>query len=162
MATDATTDPAAATAGADPAENPAVTVSNAIALKKLIAEKGVELKTLEAKIVARGPGKYSGVDGQTLQVVAGSLGSSGSVAYSWPAAKSETEALEIEAQIRKACGEKFGDLFDRWVTFTPCEGFGAVAPKLLTKAKARDVLKLCRYTTRGSAGRASYILYPME
>jgi hypothetical protein len=49
-----------------------------------------------------------------------------------------------ETAARDLAGEEFKTLFDRMVAFAPTDGFEKIAPKLLTPAKARDIILLCQ------------------
>jgi hypothetical protein len=57
-----------------------------------------------------------------------------------------------EAGARKLAGIAFGELFNRLVTYSPVKGFADIVPKLLTPAKARNLLDFCR--VHGEAAKA--------
>lgn len=109
----------------------------------------------EAAIIALGKGKHTGANpDHVVTVVAATASSTGPITYGAPLDKA------AEEQARKLAGEQFGQLFDRQVIWTPCTGFEAVAPKLLTPAKARDLIALCAVPGKVTSGKKAYLLWP--
>lgn len=132
---------------------PSVTVSPLVAEAKALMKQRDELHAkillLEGRIINLGAGTYSDGAGSNCQVIGASAGSVGDPTYQL--------ANESEEDARKLAAGKFSDLFDRHVYFTPCKGFVDVAPKLLTPAKARDLIALCYVPGSISSGRRAYI-----
>jgi hypothetical protein len=128
-------------------------VDAAFILRKEIAQAQLNLKEVEAALIERGPGKHSGnVDGHIVTVVAAVEGHPGKLTYQLGPEAHETA--------KELAGAAFGQLFDRTVIYTPCEGFENVTPKLLTPARARDLLALCAKEGKPYAGSKAYVKYP--
>jgi hypothetical protein len=123
-------------------------ISRHLEIKRLEQEEAAD----EAKIVALGAGKHSDATGRVLTVVGSVGGRAGAVSYELPE--------DGEKRARDLAGNEFPALFDRKVIWTPTEGFHLVAPKLLTPAKARDIVALCYKQGRGSNGTKAYIKWP--
>lgn len=130
-----------------------ILIDRALARQKEIAELEKLQAADVAEILKLGAGKHSASEeGVQLQVVGASLGSSGKTSYEL--------ADDDEKRARELAGEKFLTLFDRKVVYSPIQGFADVVPTHLTPAKSRDLLELCRRTSRGSIGRSAYIIWP--
>lgn len=128
-------------------------ISQAFSKRLEIATAIAEFDKLQAQIVALGKGKHSGVDpAHVVTVVAATEASTGAVSYAL--------AADSEEKARELAGEEFKALFDRTVTYSPCDGFEKVAPKLLTPAKARDLVALCLVPGKTTNGKKAYILWP--
>jgi hypothetical protein len=128
-------------------------IDRAFARRAQIAALIEEQKADELKIIELGPGKHRGSDeSREIQVIAAGEGTAGIVGYSVPA--------DGEAKARELAGEKFAVLFDRVVSYAPIEGFAHVVPTHLTPAKARGLLALCRWESKGTAPRKAYLLWP--
>lgn len=144
-----------------PAE-PVPTAQLIDALYTLRAERdglSEEIAAIELQVIERGPGKHTGEgEGHEVTVVAAVPGRPGKVFYTLDD-KDPDKLKAMEAKARELAGEEFGNLFDRHVSYTPCEGFEAVAPKLLTPAKARDLLALCAREGKAYAGARAYLKY---
>lgn len=133
-----------------PAPTPSPLVSKGLGILARLKAIEAEKLELEAELIKLGAGQYIEPNGEgTCTVVGATLGSPGVVAY-----RLEAKAEEVA---KKIAGEQFAKLFDRKVSFTPCEGFASVAPKLLTPAKSRDLLATCAFMIGGSAGKRAYV-----
>lgn len=128
----------------------------------------VQIAEVEDALIARGAGKHSGDNpDQVVTVVAAIAGHPGKVGYQLiaEAVKGETPAAflerqaKLERQARELADTEFGALFDRRVIYTPCTGFADVAPKLLTPAKARDLVALCAREGKAYAGQKAQVRY---
>jgi hypothetical protein len=139
----------------DPAATPENLVAAIFARHAQLVTASAELERAKAQLIALGKGKYAGHDGRELTVVEATAGSSGTLVISYV-----LDSEEAEEKARKLAGDHFRTLFDRREVFTPCEGFAHVAPKILTPAKARDIIALCEHsqTKGGSSPKAAYIL----
>jgi hypothetical protein len=130
-------------------------VSCAVRLNREIKEKTTDLDKLKAVIVAKGAGKHSGMDGETVTVVAESPKKEGVVTYDAP--------LITPSQIEKArelAGEEFPKLFTRFVMYVPCKSFADVLPKLITAAKkVAELLKLCGTMGKPYDGKKAYVKF---
>jgi hypothetical protein len=133
---------------ATPAEHNALVAEARLVMKRR-DDAIAELKQLEEKILALGPGRYT--DGEKIAQVIGAVpGSIGPESYALQSKDDEDRAREI-------CGEEFKKLFDRTVFYRPCAGFAEVAPKILTRAKARDVADLCRVPGATISGKRAHL-----
>ena len=135
-------------------------VEAAFALRGEIKEAQAQLAEVESLLIAKGAGKHSGSEeGHTVLVLAAVPAAAGKVFYTL-SDEDEAKEAELEKAARELAGDKFGDLFDRHVSYVPCTGFEAVAPKLLTPAKSRDLLALCARQGAAYGGRKAFIKYP--
>ncbi|MGA3170362.1 MAG: hypothetical protein ABSE62_05055 [Chthoniobacteraceae bacterium] len=122
---------------------------------KLIAERNAkigEILVLEQMLIALGAGRYCDETepGLMCTAVAAVPGSIGPVSYT----------LSDEQAARKLSGDiAFSKLFDRTVLFAPCQAFSDVAPKLLTPAKARDLVQLCLVPGKVNNGKRAMVLW---
>jgi hypothetical protein len=109
-----------------------------------------ELEALKAQVIKLGRGRHTGADPAHFVTVVAAV----------PASTApDSFALDTEKvdQARKLAGEEFRTLFDRCEIFTPCEAFVQVVPKVLTPAKARDLLALCRVPGKPNNGKSAYV-----
>jgi len=136
---------------AEPILSPLVTRGFELRLK--IAGLLIELKALEKQLVEQGAGPYADEAGNECTVVGATLGSAGTDKY----ALAGTEEAELKARELAGDDDNFKKLFDRHVSYTPCDGFHLVVPKLLTPAKARDLVALCLVPGKGSAPKDGYV-----
>lgn len=128
-------------------------VTAAITLKEQIRDALKNLAEVEARLLQLAPGKHSGnAETHIITVFAAVPSAPGKLSYALDAADEKTARDLTDAE--------FGNLFDRKVSYAPCEGFAAVAPKLLTPGKAEKLLTLCQVTGKGYAGRGAYVGYP--
>lgn len=115
-----------------------------------IATLQTRLAKLDQDLIALGVGPYTDEQGGNPFIVVGPVdGKPGGVTF--------VLDPKDEATARTLAGDAFAKLFDRQVTHSPCEGFAVVAPKLLTPAKARDLLAICTRIGKGTAGKAAYV-----
>lgn len=134
-------------------------VHTAYILREQRVQLDAQLAEVEAALIARGPGKHSGDNpDQVVTIVAAIPGHPGKVGYVLDDKDAE-KAKALEAKARDIAGDEFAALFDRKVSYTPCTGFDAVAPKLLTPAKARDLLALCAREGKPYAGQRAQVRY---
>ena len=123
----------------------------AFVLQEERAKLDVQIAEVEAALIAKGAGKHSSADGRTVTVIAVVPGNAGKLSYALA-----DDKLDAARELADA---EFGNLFDRQVSYTPCEGFENVAPKLLTPAKARDLIALCAVQGKPYTGRAASVRY---
>lgn len=109
-----------------------------------------EMAAIEAALIALGSGRYRDEAAHTCTVVAG-------LEPTMSDDRFELKDAEAEARARELAGDFWGKLFDRHVYWTPCDGFGAVAPKILTPAKARDIVALTLIPGQLGGGRRAYV-----
>lgn len=137
---------------ATPKTAPTVTplaAQRAATLADIAALQG-SLAKIDADLILLGPGRYADETGKhVFQVIAATLSSTGAVSYALPE--------DGEEEARQLAGDKFGDLFERTVVFTPCKGFALVIPKLLTPAKARDLVALCEVPGKVTNAKNAYV-----
>lgn len=139
----------------DPAATPVAIVDSLFALNAQLIKLGADFEQQKALLIAQGKGKYAGTDGRELTVVEPTEGKPGTLSVCYV-----LDSDEAEDMARKLAGDDFTSLFERRVIHLPCEGFEHVVPKLLTPAKARDLLQICRReSTQGaSAPKKGYII----
>lgn len=127
-------------------------VTIAIQRRKAANDAEALLKEVTELLVRRAPGQYAGAnEGEMVTVVGPTEGRPGRVTY-------ELEE-EQEERARELAGDQFGLLFDRKVVFAPATGFEHLAPKLLTPAAAKKIVKLCEKIGKPVSGRSGYVLY---
>jgi hypothetical protein len=131
------------------AEAEAITLERDAIAEKLKA-KDAELQAVNEQLIALGAGRYRDAESHVATVVA-------AIEAKQQPDKYVLRSKEDEEKARDLAGEQFGKLFDRSVTFAPCEGFGAVAIKLLTPAKARDIIKLTLIPGVLAGGRRAHV-----
>ena len=124
-------------------------VGEGLQLRNQIAGLLAELQIVQNKLIALGAGNYCDDRNNECTVVAATESKTGAICYVLPD--------DGEAKARELASDSFGDLFDRKVIFTPCQGFELVAPKLLTPAKARDIVNLCLVPGKTIQGKAAYV-----
>jgi hypothetical protein len=118
-----------------------------------IAWRKIELEKLEALIIARGPGKHTGtIPENVAQVIAAVPAGTGPDSYALDA--------EREERAEQLAGGSFPKLFTRVVSYVPVAGFADVARALLTPAKWRKIVDLCRVPGRAIPGKRAYVKYP--
>jgi len=128
-------------------------IDRAFARRAQIAALEIEQAQDEAAILVLGKGRHSGANpANRVTVVAATPAGTGAISYGLPA--------DGEAKARELAGEEWKALFDRQVIYSPCEAFDVVAGKILTPAKARDLVALCLVPGKASNGKKSYILWP--
>lgn len=137
----------------DPAATPEALVASILKIHREGLAVAARLEAAKDRLIALGTGKYSDGEGHELTVVEGAAGRPASVPVTYEL------AAEEEAAARKLAGEKFGQLFDRKVVFSPCEAFPSVVVKLLTPAKAAHLVELCKVETpiKAVAPKSAYI-----
>ncbi len=110
-------------------------VARGAAIKAQTKALNNELATINAELIAAGPGEYRAEAGGKATVVQ-------------PSAKFAPDAADVEA-VRELlddddnAGEIFKKLFTRSVSYTAIKGVRHVAAALLTAAKLRKVIALC-------------------
>lgn len=131
---------------------PSQLVAAAYVLRRQRDRLTSELAEIEQQLLTLGRGKYPGLDpGETVTVIAAVPESTGDATY--------ILKPQDELPARALAGVEFRRLFDRVLTYSPCGGFDAVAPKLLTPAKSRDLLDLCLVPGRHISGKRAYLKY---
>jgi len=111
-----------------------------------LAQVRAQIAQLEAldkdyvqQLVACGAGDYT--DGErTAKVIVPAAG----------APKYDLKAADTDA-VRELCGDNFGKLFLRSVTFAPIKEFGAVAGALLQRGALKKVLALTEKPARAAS-----------
>lgn len=124
-------------------------VAQALALKAQIAERDAELKLLAAALIARGEGKHSDADGNTITVVAASE----------PGEKYLHLDEEKAVEVREICGTNFKSLFTKEVTYKPESGFADRADALLSH---REKARLFALVVEETPGKKAYLIYPRK
>ena len=155
-----------------PSEKAPLRTEQLVHLAYILREQKVQLDTqigeVEAALIERGAGKHTGDNpDQVVTVLAAIPGQAGKVGYTLIVEPVKGEAAaaflarqnQLEAKARELAGDEFGNLFDRRVIYAPCAGFDAVAPKLLTPAKSRDLLELCAREGKPYAGQKAQVRY---
>jgi hypothetical protein len=133
-------------------------VAKARAIITAIALQVTELKKIEKEIVDLGAGRYCDETNEAIgcTVVGATADTTGFVSYALP------ETAESEQIARKLAGEEFSKLFDRRVSYSPCEGFELLAPKLLTPARSGKLVNFCLVAGKVSPGKSAYIRWGKE
>ena len=128
-------------------------VAKAYALLAEIAAKTEALSEIEAQLIKQGAGRYcdDGEMPRCCTVVAATAAITGAISYELP------EGQEDDA--RRLAGEKFGDLFDRRVTYSPCKSFEDITPKLLPPARAQKLIALCLVPGKEKKAKDSYVIW---
>jgi hypothetical protein len=134
----------------DPAASAEGLVIDAFKLRRRMAADAERLEAIEQQIIALGAGDYAG-GGDSLKVIGAVAGAPGMVFYVLDG--------QDEEEAKKLAGEAFADLFLRKITFSPCEGFALVLPKLVTPAKARKLELLCKRVGKAASGKRAYVRY---
>ncbi len=139
----------------DPAATPETLVATLFDLNSQLLKLTAQMDEAKAALIANGKGKYGDGSGRELTVIEATEGTPGTLVISYV-----LDSEEAEAKARALAGDKFRDIFNRREVFTPCEGFEHVVPKLLTPAKSRDLLTLCKSekTTGATSPKKGYIL----
>ena len=132
---------------------------------RLIAERDqriAELRAIDEQLIALGAGRYiaDGTDThgtfKVVTVVGAVPGSVGAASYALRSKEDEERAREL------AGDDDFKKLFDRTVFYRPCAGFADVTPKILTPAKARDLLQLCYVPGAPISGKRAHVRWPQQ
>jgi hypothetical protein len=121
--------------------------------RKALDDAKAELLEVEARLIAKAPGQYAGVNGELVTVVGPLAEKPGKISYELGA-----DAMAIE-RAREIAGEKFPELFEREVSYVPKEGFEARADVALTPARKEKILMLCRKIGKPTSAKSGYVLY---
>ncbi len=115
-----------------------------------LQEKSKRLAEIDEELIKLGAGRYRDDDGRTATVVAG-------VAPTVSPDQYRLDSEEDESTARKIAGDLFPKLFERIVYHIPREGFASIANAVLTPARARDVIDLCRIPGTLGGGRRAHV-----
>lgn len=115
-----------------------------------LKEKSERLAKIEEELLALGAGRYCDDDGHTATVMA-------AITATMSPDKFRLKSDEDEKKARDIAGSLFSKLFQRIVYHVPREGFSGIAQAMLTPAKARDVIDLCRIPGELAGGRRAHV-----
>jgi len=126
-------------------------VAQGYELRRKIADLLAELEVIQEAIIARGAGQYVDDEGNTCTAVAAVAAGVGPESYTLPSGQEE--------KARSITDDKFPELFERTVVFTPKKGFADRADALLTPARKRDILALCLVPGKAKPGKGAYLIW---
>lgn len=130
-----------------------VHVDECLKLRAKIESLKAELKAAENKLIESGPGRYQNEEGEICVVVSATQERTAECSYAIPDGDSPLDAA------KNIAGDSFAKLFERKITYDPCEGFASVVPKLLTPARARAMLELCVIPGNVTSAKRAYVKY---
>ncbi len=124
-------------------------VSRRFSLSNQISALLDAMSAVDAELIALGAGGYTDDDGRKLIVIAASEGKEGQPSF--------VLREEHVASAREISGGHFQTFFDRHVTFSPCNGFEIIVPKLLTPAAGRKLVEMCLVQGKAAVGKKAYV-----